>query len=961
MARISTYELDAELAIDDKIIGTDTSNNAATMNFSLEQLGDFFGRTGIAEAGTTFTFNVGPTYVSGDGTGVPAEILPGYIYFNSQFSASLSEIVVSTETNVGINTRVFFVALSDEIIILNEAGERRGLTYGFFDIDAHSDLPEVRVDGVVVAYRVGINIHSSGSSTTGLPTTFAVITPAGIAASDIDITNRLQRDLSNFNNTIVLEDTGRLAFIEALMLPDDEVLSQSGIEAAITDNDAFTTAIGLGNVDNTSDADKPISIATQAALDGLPVIDLAPYALLDSPALIGTPTAPTASDADDSTQIATTSWVRGHLTAPGGGEANVQSDFDETDTTSDAFILNKPTTITADQATAIADNTTSRHDAVTIATATGMGNAIVSLSLTDQVITPVLGQIDTGTGGGDDPDARHLTARDAVTSISIPFSTPVTTTVTNGEFTLTGFDSSFDTSVIPRGARYINFDDFSYEGRVQAVTSTSIIVVPEASQFRITGSFVADSANPVVLTTVNTTSVDGFLDTDDLIVGGETFLNTARVDGAIELGGNVFIDTITTTSTATTTALVRNSTSGLIEQAPIDFPDQSLTVSEGPDSFANVRTIQFLGDGISLLQNSAGNITVRIDQGGGVIPSPGDLSRISLVVIPNTFSGPGRDILLNFTITAVAEDGATITSAIISDDGTTIATGDLDALSTALPATVRFENNETKTFTLTVTGLNTHGNPYTRTATDTATLSTLFPTFDFTVAPVVSGTSPIIPVNGGTFELGDPIQWAATATSDRRAFVLGASTYTINGVNSDINLPYNTPVAIQGDTVFRATQTFTSLGNPDIVESGEFTLNPIKSVRIGSVPGDTIGTSITLANILDLNFWLEETLDIKGRLIDFGVVVPSETGGLSVDRGNGEKLYIIYGADQPDLIGVNNGMFNFIDNFNGGNTGTNGNIAPAPIIIMDASNNPQYKLYLETVAGAQGSFNITLS
>lgn len=59
--------------------------------------------------------------------------------------------------------------------------------------------------------------------------------------------------------------------------------------------------VGLGNVDNTSDANKPISTATQAALDS--------KAPLASPALTGTPTAPTASVGTSTTQIATTAYV----------------------------------------------------------------------------------------------------------------------------------------------------------------------------------------------------------------------------------------------------------------------------------------------------------------------------------------------------------------------------------------------------------------------------------------------------------------------------------------------------------------------------------------------------------------------------------------------------------------------------------------------------------------------------
>ena len=65
--------------------------------------------------------------------------------------------------------------------------------------------------------------------------------------------------------------------------------------------------VGLANVDNTSDAAKPLSIAMQSALDG--------KAPLDSPRFIGTPSLPTGTTAvtqlpsDQSTKIATTAFV----------------------------------------------------------------------------------------------------------------------------------------------------------------------------------------------------------------------------------------------------------------------------------------------------------------------------------------------------------------------------------------------------------------------------------------------------------------------------------------------------------------------------------------------------------------------------------------------------------------------------------------------------------------------------
>lgn len=63
--------------------------------------------------------------------------------------------------------------------------------------------------------------------------------------------------------------------------------------------------VGLSNVDNTSDVNKPVSTAAQTALDL--------KANLASPALTGTPTAPTASVGTSNTAIATTAFVNAEI------------------------------------------------------------------------------------------------------------------------------------------------------------------------------------------------------------------------------------------------------------------------------------------------------------------------------------------------------------------------------------------------------------------------------------------------------------------------------------------------------------------------------------------------------------------------------------------------------------------------------------------------------------------------
>jgi len=67
--------------------------------------------------------------------------------------------------------------------------------------------------------------------------------------------------------------------------------------------------VGLTNVDNTSDANKPISTATQTALNL--------KANLASPTLTGTPLAPTAAVGTNTTQIATTAFVQSTVGAGG--------------------------------------------------------------------------------------------------------------------------------------------------------------------------------------------------------------------------------------------------------------------------------------------------------------------------------------------------------------------------------------------------------------------------------------------------------------------------------------------------------------------------------------------------------------------------------------------------------------------------------------------------------------------
>ena len=73
--------------------------------------------------------------------------------------------------------------------------------------------------------------------------------------------------------------------------------------------------VGLGNVDNTSDVNKPVSTAQQTALDL--------KANLASPTFTGVPLAPTAAPGTNTTQLATTAFVTAAIAAGGGGSGGM--------------------------------------------------------------------------------------------------------------------------------------------------------------------------------------------------------------------------------------------------------------------------------------------------------------------------------------------------------------------------------------------------------------------------------------------------------------------------------------------------------------------------------------------------------------------------------------------------------------------------------------------------------------
>ena len=166
------------------------------------------------------------------------------------------------------------------------------------------------------------------------------------------------------------------------------------------------TMVGLANVDNTTDAAKPISTLTQTALDlksnaSDVTTSLALKANLASPTFTGTAMAPTATAGTNTTQIATTAFVTGAITTANATNANLTGDVTSVgnattivaDAVTTAKIINSNVTYAKIQNVSATDKvlgrTTAGAGVIEEIATTGSGNVVRATSPT--LVSPVLG------------------------------------------------------------------------------------------------------------------------------------------------------------------------------------------------------------------------------------------------------------------------------------------------------------------------------------------------------------------------------------------------------------------------------------------------------------------------------------------------------------------------------------------------------------------------------------------
>jgi hypothetical protein len=201
---------------------------------------------------------------------------------NAATGSYLTTVDISDDTNLAVSDT------SEVNMILNGdtlSAELIGGVVSGSDQIASTFAQTILDDTSAGAVRTTIGVDAAGTVNYTLPT--------NLAGDNIDI------DTTELTGATVISD-----------LDINITTNTSGLvtdaNGTVSTRDLTPSDLGLGNVDNTSDANKPVSTAGQTALNL--------KANLASPTFTGTPISTTPSANDDSTKIATTAYVQAELT-----------------------------------------------------------------------------------------------------------------------------------------------------------------------------------------------------------------------------------------------------------------------------------------------------------------------------------------------------------------------------------------------------------------------------------------------------------------------------------------------------------------------------------------------------------------------------------------------------------------------------------------------------------------------
>jgi hypothetical protein len=207
----------------------------------------------------------------------------------------------------------------------------KGAANGVASLDSTGNVPFTQLGNIVDGAPGVLNTLNELAAAIGDDASFLTTISTSIATKQDKVTNVSDTEigyLDGVTSAIQTQLNAKAATSHTHAQADITNLTTDLAAKAPLADPTFTgtvsgvtkTHVGLGNVDNTSDADKPVSTATQTALDAKlasataastyeTITNVSLKAPLESPALTGTPTAPTATAGTNTTQVATTAFV----------------------------------------------------------------------------------------------------------------------------------------------------------------------------------------------------------------------------------------------------------------------------------------------------------------------------------------------------------------------------------------------------------------------------------------------------------------------------------------------------------------------------------------------------------------------------------------------------------------------------------------------------------------------------
>jgi len=370
MARIQQYKTDTTITGGDKLVGNDAADNSTKL-FQISDIAAFFAKEGIADgAKIGYQFNYGGKYANGtiDSGNIEYDVNPTA---PSQFNwANIDKIAISTESaNSADISNVLPFMLKQNIKvtdILNDTVDN----FAVFNVTAIEDVTGGKVFSVTLKASSG---NPTANNIVLAPFGFASPADIGALSTDDVVDNltstdatkvlsaaqgKILKDLIDVINAAIASNDPSLDTIQEIV---DYIKTNN---ANIATNSTNISALQTGKVDKVAgkqlseeDFTSNLLAKLNSIADNAEVNVQADWAQSDSAndAFIqNKPTDVTDLSAHDVTELndvtnagsgaIITSSERTKLTGIAtGAEVNVQADYSESDSNSDAFIQNKPT------------------------------------------------------------------------------------------------------------------------------------------------------------------------------------------------------------------------------------------------------------------------------------------------------------------------------------------------------------------------------------------------------------------------------------------------------------------------------------------------------------------------------------------------------------------------------------------------------------------------------------------